>query len=238
MRTVVRLSGWTVGLVLANQAALVVVLALSVHVGQGAVTAYTYAYAFFQVPYGVVAVSIMSAVGPELAAMHTVGDVAGSRHRMDSGLRSMLAIIIPAAVFMVILAKPLLELLGHMIGHPGSTGTTATALAMLALGLPGFCAFVYVVRVLQSMQDLRSAFWLYVLDNAVNVGAALALAGPMGVRGIALSISWATRWRRWWGWCSCGTAPAASTACGWAGPWAAWPEPAWCWEPARCSGRP
>ncbi|MHB8330272.1 MAG: murein biosynthesis integral membrane protein MurJ [Acidimicrobiales bacterium] len=189
VRAVIGLSGWTFGLVLANQVALIVVLALSVHVGQGAVSAYTYAYTFFQLPYGVVAVSIMSAAAPELAARWTRGDLPAFRRRMDNGLRAIVVVILPSAAFMAILARPLLSLLGHMIGHPGSTGPTAVALAMLAVGLPGFCVFLYVVRVLQTMQDLRSAFWLYVLENGVNIVLALLLAGPLGVRGIALSIS-------------------------------------------------
>ncbi len=189
VRRVMGLSGWTLGLVVANQLALLVVLALSVHVGTGAVTAYTYAYTFFQVPYGVVAVSIMSAVGPELAAHFTTGSLERFQRRMDVGLRAMLAVIVPSAVIMVVLARPLLELLGTLIGHPGATSTTAVALAMLGLGLPGFCAFLYVVRVLQSTQDLRSAFWLYALENAVNIVGAVALVKPLGVRGIMLSIS-------------------------------------------------
>jgi len=45
------------------------------------------------------------------------------------------------------------------------------------------------VRVLQSVQDLRSAFWLYAFENGVNIVLAVALAGHFGVRGIALSIS-------------------------------------------------
>jgi putative peptidoglycan lipid II flippase len=189
VRSIIGLSGWTFGLVVANQLALLVVLALSVHVGPGAVTAYTYAYTFFQLPYGVVAVSIMSAAAPELAAQWTRGELSAFRRRMATGLRAMLAVILPSAAAMVILARPMLSLLGHLIGHPGSTGTTAVALAMLALGLPGFCVFLYVIRVLQSTQDLRSAFWLYVLENGCNIVFAIALAGPLGVRGIALSIS-------------------------------------------------
>jgi len=108
---------------------------------------------------------------------------------MDVGLRATLAVIVPSAAAMVVLARPLLELLGTMIGHPGATGTTAVALAMLSLGLPGFCVFLYVVRVLQSTQDLRSAFWLYALENGSNIVLALALFRPLGVRGIMLSIS-------------------------------------------------
>ena len=189
VRTILRLSGWTVGLVVANQVALVVVLALSVHVGPGSVTAYTYAYTFFQLPYGVVAVSIMTAVAPELAARFTTGDMARFRRRMDVGLRTILAVIVPLAAALVVLARPLLALLGVMIGHTSTTGTTAVALAMLSLGLPGFCAFLYVIRVLQSTQDLRSAFWLYALENGVNIVLALVLFRPFGVRGIMLSIA-------------------------------------------------
>ncbi len=67
VRTIMRLSGWTFGLVVANQVALIVILTLAGHT-QGAVSAYTYAWTFFQLPYGVVAVSIMSATAPELTA--------------------------------------------------------------------------------------------------------------------------------------------------------------------------
>ncbi len=188
VRTILRLSGWTFGLVVANQIALLVVLALSEKVGPGAVSAYTYAYIFFQLPYGVVAVSIMSATAPELTARWAQGDLVAFRRRMGTGLRAMLAIVIPAAAGELILARPLVALVA---GHGAAHNTTATAesLAMLALGLPGFCVFLYAVRVLQSVQDLRSAFWLYAFENGVNIVLAVALAGHFGVRGIALSIS-------------------------------------------------
>ena len=60
---------------------------------------------------------------------------------------------------------------------------------MFALGLPGFCTFLYVVRVLQAMQRTRVAFWLYLVENVINIALALALVHPMGVRGLALALS-------------------------------------------------
>ncbi len=108
---------------------------------------------------------------------------------MGIGLRAILAIVLPAAAGMLILARPLVALLLGWGAARGHTATTASALAMLCLGLPGFCVFLYAVRVLQSVQDLRAAFWLYVLENGINIVAAILLAGPLGVRGIALSIS-------------------------------------------------
>jgi putative peptidoglycan lipid II flippase len=186
--TVVRLSGWTFGLVVANQLALAVVLALSEAIGPQAVSAYTYGWQFFQLPYGVVAVSIMTATAPELAEHWTLGDLSSFRRRLANGLQATLAVILPAAAALAVLARTGVAVLAHLTHQSGSSDT-AQALAVLALGLPGFCTFQFAVRALQSMQDLRSAFWLYALENTLNIVLALALYRPLGVQGIAASIA-------------------------------------------------
>jgi putative peptidoglycan lipid II flippase len=191
MRTITRLAGWTFGWVVANQVALVVVLALADGAKvPGAVSSYTYAYTFFLLPYGVVAVSVMTAVTPSLSARWATGDLAAFRHRMAFGLRGILAIIIPSAVGMLILAHPLIDLvLAHGAETSADADSTAAALAMFALGLPGFCTFLYTVRIFQSMQDTRTAFRIYLVENGLNILFALALVSPLGVRGLALSLS-------------------------------------------------
>jgi putative peptidoglycan lipid II flippase len=141
VRTITRLAGWTLGLVLANQVAFFVVLALADGSTPGAVSAYTYAYTFFLLPYGVVAVSVMTAVTPSLSARWARRDLAGFRHRMAFGLRGILAIIIPSAVGMIILSRPLIDLvLAHGAETTADAHTTAATLAMFSLGLPGFCS--------------------------------------------------------------------------------------------------
>ena len=210
LRAVARLGGWTFGFVVANQLALFVVTVLAGSVpGPDPVSSYTYAYAFFQLPYGIVAVTVMSVVTPDLAEKWSTGQTPAFLHRMTGGLRAVLALIIPSAVGMLLLARPALALLLGM-GHstPAQTATAGAALAMFALGLPGFCAYLYMVRVLQSMQRTKVAFFLYLLENGLNVVLALALVHPLGVRGLALSLSiaytvaavaaWAT-FRMWFG---------------------------------------
>jgi putative peptidoglycan lipid II flippase len=190
MRTITRLAGWTFGWVLANQVAFFVVLALADGAAPGAVSAYTYAYTFFLLPYGVVAVSVMSAVTPSLSARWALGDAPGFRHRMAFGLRGILAVIIPSAVGMLILARPLIDLvLLHGAETATEADTTAATLAMFAVGLPGYCTYLYMVRVFQSMQDTRTAFKLYLIENGLNIVLAVVLVGPLGVRGLALSLS-------------------------------------------------
>ena len=89
LRAVARLGAWTFGFVLANQIALFVVTVLAGSVpGPDPVSSYTYAYAFFQLPYGIVAVTVMSVVTPDLSQRWSTGDTAGFLHRMSGGTES------------------------------------------------------------------------------------------------------------------------------------------------------
>ncbi len=191
LQTVARLGVWTFGFVVANQVALFVVTVLAGSVaGSDPVSSYTYAYAFFQLPYGIIAVTVMSVVTPDLAEKWSTGQQTAFLKRMTGGLRAILALIIPAAVGMLLLAKPAVALLlGNGHSTPAQTATTGAALAMFALGLPGFSVYLYVVRVLQSMQRTKVAFYLYLVENAINIALALVLVRPLGVRGLALSLS-------------------------------------------------
>ena len=67
VREIVNLSRWTLGFVIANQVAVFVVSAIAVHIGTASLTAYTYASIFFQLPFGIVAVSVMTTMAPTLA---------------------------------------------------------------------------------------------------------------------------------------------------------------------------
>ena len=56
----------------ANQVALVIVLALATRDNQASV--YTYAFIFFQLPYGLFAVSLMTTYTPELSSASARGE--------------------------------------------------------------------------------------------------------------------------------------------------------------------
>ncbi|MGH9154287.1 MAG: murein biosynthesis integral membrane protein MurJ [Acidimicrobiales bacterium] len=189
VRQVLRLSGWTVGFVAANQVALWVALALA-NGRRGDVAAYQAALVFFLLPHGIFAVSVATALQPELAERWSVADVAAFRRQVALGLRTTAAIVVPAAVGYVVLGRPIVEsALGHGALTADSARTTASILGWLALGLPAFSLWYFVIRVYQAMQDTRTIFRLYLVENAVNIGLAVALYPSMGVQGLALSYS-------------------------------------------------
>jgi putative peptidoglycan lipid II flippase len=191
IREAARLGSWTLGLVICNQMALFIILALAFGLGgTGQVSAYSYAWIFFQTPYAIISISIMSAMTPALATAYARGDVPAWRRQFGQSLSQMLTFVIPLSMLLFVVATPLVELLFTVNGNVGTQTTMAGhALAGFALGLPGFCTFQFVIRALQTRHGGHHAFWLYVVENALTVLVALGLVGPLGVTGLALANS-------------------------------------------------
>ncbi len=192
VREIINLSGWTFGFVIANQIAVFVVSAIAVSIGAATLTAYTYASTFFQLPFGIVAVSVMTTMAPVLASRFTKGDKKGFADQFGLGLRRTLAGVIPAAVGYLLLARPAISLISLGAGtahHSSGAHLTATMLELLALGLPGFCVYLLAILAFQSMRDTRTPFFLYLLENGLNILLAFSLRSALGGKGLALSLA-------------------------------------------------
>ncbi len=191
VRRLARLSGWTAGYVAANQVAFFVVLVLAYRARSGGdVSIYLAAFAFFQLPHGLLAVSVMTALGPELASRHQAADIDGLRDHFSGGLNILLVVMIPAAVGLTVLARPLIgALLDHGDFRAASVTPTADTLRAFAVGLVAFSVYLYVVRTFSSMQDTRTPFVLNLFENAVNIATAFALYEWRGIEGLAWSWS-------------------------------------------------
>lgn len=189
VRAALRLSGWTVGYVIANQIALTFVLIIATS-QKGVVSAYTYAYAFFQLPHGLFAVSIMTTLGPELASLARRGDTDGLRSRFSLGLRSLIIVVTPAAVGYIVLSRQVVVgLIQHgLFGH-ASALLTADALRGFAVGLVPFSVYLYAMRGFYALRDTRTPFLINCLENALNVLFAAVLYPHFGIRGLAYGFS-------------------------------------------------
>jgi len=187
IQRVLQLAGWTFGYVVVNQISFWVALVLA-NREPGDVTAYTYAYVFFQLPYGVLAVSILTALMPDLAERWSTGDRDRYRDRLSLGMRTVFLVMLPAAIGYALLAKPLLTvLLRH--GAAVDVTTAAEILALFALGLPAFSAYLLFMRGFTATQDTRTPFVVNCVQNAFAVALDLALYPALGVQGLALGFT-------------------------------------------------
>jgi putative peptidoglycan lipid II flippase len=189
VRKVARLSAWTLLYVALNTLGFGVSFYLA-NAKQGGPTAYVTAFAFFQLPYGIAAVSIITALVPRLAARHVDRDVAGFRVAVAGGLRTTALLMLPATAAYLVLARPLIQvLLEHGVVGRASVGLVASTLQMFAVGLLPFAAFLLFARAFYARQDTRTPALVNIAENAVTIALDFALFPGLDVRGLALAHS-------------------------------------------------
>jgi putative peptidoglycan lipid II flippase len=189
--TVVRRSGWTLGYVAANQVGLAVMLAVSGRTLEGLPSAYTYAFIFFQLPHGLIAVSLMTTFVPALSSAWRNGDVERYRTGFDRGLRLLWTGVVPATVVLAVAAHPIAGLLDRGAFDDAAAARTGDVLAMMALGLPGFSAYLFALRGFYAQGDTKTPFLLNLVENGVQVALTIALVPTLDRAGTALGIAYA-----------------------------------------------
>jgi putative peptidoglycan lipid II flippase len=189
VRTMLRLSGWTVGYVIANQIALLVVTILA-NGTSGGPFVYISAYAFFQLPHGLVAVSFMTTFMPELSHAAARGDLVTLRRQLSRGLRLTAVFIGLFAGLYVGLARPLVVVL---LQRGAFTGTDASLLADtivgMAVGLLPFSLYLFSLRAFYARNDTFTPFWVNAVENALNIALAIPLYDRYGIPGLAVAFS-------------------------------------------------
>ena len=189
VRKLARLSAWTLGYVVTNTVGVAVSFYLANGV-QGGLTAYVTAFAFFQLPIGIAAISIVTALVPKLSAHYVDGEPDAFRRRIADGMRTLGLLMIPATVGFLVLAEPLIRtLLEHGIVSARSTELVAANLRWFAIGLLPFAAYQLLMRAFQTRQDARTPALVNLLENAVTIVLDIVLFALMGIEGLALAHS-------------------------------------------------
>ena len=175
-------AAWMVGYVATNQIGYLVIVNLATASGRArgepgfGYSAYTYAYALFSLPYAVVAVSVITALFPQMsrsAAMSRRGDLANTLAR---GLSLSGTLLVPASVAMLALG-PLIGavVFGHGHTRLSDARLTGATLAAFAVGLVPFAAFQMQLRGWLAMRDSRTPALVNLAITAINVLADLVL---------------------------------------------------------------
>ena len=174
------------GFVAVSQVAVIVTSLLANRYSDaGGYAAYTYASLFFYVAYGLLAVPITTAWGPELASAAQAGDRRRLRREWLRGLRLIVLLMAPASAGLVALAPPLMRSLP--LTAEGAE-LTAGILAWFASGLAAFSVYQYVVRSFYALSDTSTPFRLAVLQNSLILAAGFVLTPRFGLLGLAASF--------------------------------------------------
>jgi putative peptidoglycan lipid II flippase len=161
-------------------------------VSDEAISGVNYAWLIVMTPLGLFGMAISTAVFPRMAeqAVHNAGEL---RRTLEQSLRLILFLTLPAAVALMILAHPLVTFLfQHGAFTKSSTDITQAALLFYAIGLTGHAAIEILSRGFYSLSDTRTPVAFAIVSLVTNLILSAILVGPLGVRGLALSVSLAT----------------------------------------------
>ena len=170
---------------------------------EGAVAWMSYADRLSQLPLGVVGIAIGTALLPDLSRRLRAGDLEGGRASFNRGAEFALALTLPAAVALVVIAMPLVQVLFQRGAFgPDDTANTAMVLAAYGLGLPAFVLHKVLQPLYYAREDTRSPFRFAIWSMVVNAGFAVGLMPVMGYLAAALATTvsgWTMVWQLWHG---------------------------------------
>ncbi len=112
-----------------------------------------YAWMWYQLPYGIFAVALITALVPELSQMAARTEWAAFKTTFGQGLRALGVLIMPMAAMLIALAGPLVTLYRAGNFPQAAVPLVANVLIVWTLGLFSFCSFMFVLRTFNTMQD-------------------------------------------------------------------------------------
>jgi putative peptidoglycan lipid II flippase len=153
---------------------------------EGSVSYLFFADRIMELPLGVFAIAVGTAVLPSMSRQTAANDMAGLKDTMSYAMRLVLFIAIPATTGLIALGLPIVNILfQHGQFTKEATEATAQALFYFCLGLPFWSALRVIVPTFYSMKDTLTPVLLAVAALATTIVCDVLFIGPLEYTKIA-----------------------------------------------------
>ena len=156
----------------------------------------TYAWIFYQLPYGIIAVALATAVFTELAEAAGRSDMGAFKATFSSGLRATGILMLPTSAVMIGLATPLVSLYRVGAFKKSDVPPVAGALRWWAAGLIFYALTIFLLRAFYSLMDTYTPMIVnLVLTIVVQIAlywiltTGIGLWHGIGINGIPIADS-------------------------------------------------
>jgi putative peptidoglycan lipid II flippase len=182
-----RLGTWTVLFVIVNQVAYSVVVNLAssgtaqacgAHAAGSSATGYTvYSQAFLivMVPHAIITVSLATAMLPLLSSQGSQGDLPALAASLARVLRTALAVVVPFAVLLPVIAPDLATILWDWGAASRTYTLYVLSLSLFGVGVVFFTVHYLVLRGFYALERNRTVFVIQCAVAATNIVVALVL---------------------------------------------------------------
>jgi putative peptidoglycan lipid II flippase len=145
------------------------------------------AFRVYMLPQGLFSVAVATVLFPTLSRMAANRDAVAMRRAVGIGMRQINLLLIPAAVFMIVLATPIVRLLfqrGNFTAH--STHIVSIALFWFAFSLPFGGLNLLLTRTFFAVQRPWIPTRLAAVNIVVDIAVSVALYRPFGISGLII----------------------------------------------------
>ena len=183
---------WVLGYVVISQVGVVVINRVANE--HGGVQIFAYADLLFMVPYGVLGVSLLTALMPRMSRAAARGDTAAVLADLQLGSRLSAVALVPISAGLMVFGPLFTSVILLNRFSQSNARLTGVALAAGAFGLLPFAVVMLQQRVFYAMRDARTPTFINLAMVATKVS--LVLAGSLLLHGravlIALTVSTST----------------------------------------------
>jgi putative peptidoglycan lipid II flippase len=173
-----------------TQITFVVMTSLASNLGEGAISAYTIAFALLQIPLGVIGIPLGIVIFPSLSREIAVGRTANYIELLTRSLRILIYVMLPITALAMVLRLQVVELLlGYGRFDRAAVQLTADTLLLFMLGLTAHSAIGVLARAFYARQDTWTPVAAAILAVVVNVSLGVVLVGPLGLPALGLAIA-------------------------------------------------
>ncbi len=163
---------------------------LASRLSTGSVSALEWGWDAMQIPETVIGTAFGLVALPTLSDLAARGDLHGVRDTLVGALRLVLALALPAACALILLGRPLIQLLYQRGAFDaGATEAVYVALRFYAVGLVAHVCLELAARTFFACQDTITPLFVATLSAVVNVLLGVLLMVPLGHGGLALANS-------------------------------------------------
>jgi putative peptidoglycan lipid II flippase len=174
----------------ASQITFVVMTSLASNLGEGAISAYTIAFALLQIPLGVIGIPLGIVIFPSLSRELAIGRTANYLELLTRSLRILIVVMLPITALAMVLRVQIVELLlGYGRFDAGAVQLTADTLLLFMLGLTAHSAIGVLARAFYARQDTRTPVVAAILAVVINTSLGVLLVGPLGLPALGLAIA-------------------------------------------------
>ncbi|GAB2960443.1 murein biosynthesis integral membrane protein MurJ [Nonomuraea fastidiosa] len=189
---------WTIGYVVVTQAGFMLTTNLASAAGDvvegHGISPYTLAFQLFQLPYGVIGVSVITAMLPRMSRAVADGRFDDVRAEFGSSVRLVCALMVPVSLLLMVVGPAItVPIYGHGANSVADAVYIGNVLQVYGLALMPFAIFQLLLRVFYSFGDTRTPVFIGAGTTATNallmVIAHLVLPPRYAVMGLALAYA-------------------------------------------------